>query len=214
MALLSAEITLENQPKNYFCALFNDSSAPALKPGEEPNDNFFETMMKSIVKAASISLIFLSIVAVGNAQKFGYINSAAILNEMPEMKQLKSSLESYQKILQKDGEAKVAAFRQKEQTAAQKKERGEMTPKEEETIVKELQKMQEEIYAYGQKMETDIAEKQQKDMQPILDKVNEAIQSVAKEQGFHYIFDANSGVILYADESTDVTNLVKAKLGI
>jgi outer membrane protein len=51
-------------------------------------------------------------------------------------------------------------------------------------------------------------------MQPILDKVNEAIQSVAKEQGFHYIFDANSGVILYADESTDVTNLVKAKLGI
>lgn len=89
-----------------------------------------------------------------------------------------------------------------------------MTPKEEEQVTAELQKLQEEIYAYSQKAEKEITEKQSQGMEPILKKVNDAIQEVAKEGGFQYIFDAQSGVILYADESTDVTNLVKAKLGL
>ncbi len=148
------------------------------------------------------------------AQKFGYVNSAAILTDMPEMKQMQSTLKAYESILKKDGEAKVAAFQQKQAAAAKKKGEGEMAPKEEETVTTELQKMQEELYAYGQKMEADMAEKQQKEMEPILSKVNTAIQDVAKEGGFQYIFDAQSGVILYADESTDVTTLVKAKLGL
>lgn len=147
------------------------------------------------------------------AQKFGYINSAAILNEMPEMKELRSSLEAHQNILKKDGEAKMAAFQQKAQTAEQKKARGEMTPKEEEQVTAELQKMQEELYAYGQKADEEIAKKQQDGMKPILDKVNGAIEAVAQEGNFQYIFDTQSGVILYADENTDVTALVKAKLG-
>lgn len=148
------------------------------------------------------------------AQKFGYVNSAAILTDLPEMKQMQSTLKAYEAILKKDGEAKVAAFQQKQAAAAKKKGEGEMTPKEEENVTAELQKMQEELYAYGQKMEGDMADKQQKEMEPILTKVNTAIQDVAKEGGFQYIFDAQSGVILYADESTDVTALVKAKLGL
>lgn len=148
------------------------------------------------------------------AQKFGYVNSAAILSTMPEMKQLESTMKAYESILKKDGEAKVTAFQQKQEAAAQKKQRGEMTPKEEETVTAELQKMQEDLYAYSQKMDNDMAEKQQKEMEPILTKVNTAIQDVAKEGNFQYIFDAQSGVILYADESSDVTALVKAKLGL
>ncbi len=171
-------------------------------------------MTKIFVKASLFAALFVCFANLAQAQKFGYVNSGAILTQLPEMKQLESSLEAYQTILKKDGEAKVAAFQQKQESAAQKKQRGEMTPKEEETVTAELQKMQEDLYAYGQKMEADLAAKQQKDMEPILNKVNTAIQDVAKEGGFQYIFDAQSGVILYADESSDVTKLVKAKLGL
>ncbi len=170
-------------------------------------------MKKIVVKVGLLAVLLFSLTNFASAQKFGYVNSAAILNDMPEMKQLRSSLEAFQNILKKDGEAKVSTYQQEEQAAVQKKQRGEMTPKEEEEVMKKLQKMQEEIYAYGQKMEDDIAKKQQDEMQPILDKVNDAIQAVAKEGGFQYIFDAQSGVILYADESTDVTALVKTRLG-
>lgn len=169
--------------------------------------------MKILVKMSLLAVILFTFAGVVNAQKFGYVNSVAILNEMPEMRQLRSTLEAFQTILKKDGEAKVATYKQEEQAALQKKQRGEMTPKEEEEVMKKLQKMQEEIYAYGQKMEDDLAKKQQDEMQPILDKVNNAIQAVAKEEGYQYIFDIQSGVILYADETTDITHLVKAKLG-
>lgn len=176
--------------------------------------NISRTMMKTLIKVGFLTAMLFCFAGVAQAQKFGYVNSAAILSEMPEMKQLQSSLEAYQTILKKDGEAKVAAFQQKQEAAAQKKQRGEMTPKEEETVSAELQKMQDELYAYSQKMESDMATKQQKEMQPVLEKVNTAIQDVAKEGSFQFIFDAQSGVILYAEETADVTKLVKAKLGI
>ncbi len=171
-------------------------------------------MIKTFVKAGLFAAILVSFTGIAQAQKFGYVNSSQLLSEMPEMKQLQSSLEAYHNILKKDGEAKVTAFQQKQEAAAQKKQRGEMTPKEEETVTAELQKMQEDLYAYSQKMDSTMAAKQQKDMEPILEKVNKAIQDVAKEGGYQYIFDAQSGVILYADETTDLTAIVKAKLGI
>ncbi len=176
--------------------------------------NVSSTMIKTFVKTGIFTMLLVCFANLAQAQKFGYVNSAAILSEMPEMKQMQSTLKAYETILKKDGEAKVAAFQQKQEAAAKKKREGEMTPKEEETVTAELQKMQEELYAYGQKMESDMADKQQKEMEPILTKVNTAIQDVAKEGGFQYIFDAQSGVILYADESSDVTKLVKAKLGL
>ena len=170
--------------------------------------------MKIVVKTGLFCAMLFLFAGMATAQKFGYVNSAAILQNMPEMKQMRSNLEAHQNILKKDGEAKVTAYQQEEQAAVQKKQRGEMTPKEEEEVMKKLQTMQEELYAYSQKMEEDMAKKQQDEMQPIVDKVNEAIQAVAKEGGFQYIFDAQSGVILYADESTDITKLVKDKLGL
>ena len=40
---------------------------------------------------------------------------------------------------------------------------------------------------------------------PILDAVNKAMADVAKKQGMMYVFDTGSSVLLYADESLDVT---------
>jgi Skp family chaperone for outer membrane proteins len=48
----------------------------------------------------------------------------------------------------------------------------------------------------------------------VLDKLNEAMKLVAKEQGMNMVFDTGSQVLLYADESLDVTPLVKVKMGI
>lgn len=46
------------------------------------------------------------------------------------------------------------------------------------------------------------------------DKVNNAIKLVAQENGFAYILDMSQGSILYADPTTDISTMVKAKLGI
>ena len=49
---------------------------------------------------------------------------------------------------------------------------------------------------------------------PILKKAEEAINSVAKENKFSYIFDASAGTLLYAQDSDDVLPMVKTKLGL
>lgn len=166
------------------------------------------------MKTGTLAAVLLMFAISVQAQKFGYVNSALVLSEMPEMKQLQSSLEAFQKVKQKEGETKMQAFEQKRNAAAQKKERLEMTPKEEQTVMAELQKMQEELYAFSETAEREVAEKQQKEMAPILEKVNTAINAVAEKGGYQYIFDAQSGVILYADESSDVTEQVMTELGI
>lgn len=169
-------------------------------------------MMKVLFKSLILTAAFILITDVVMAQKIGYVNSGLLVNELPEMKALTSELEAFQSQLKKKGEAEVTKFKQKEQEAVQKKQRGEMTPKEEEVVMADLQKMQENIYAMGADMEKQLAEKQNNGMAPILEKVNTAIKAVADEGGFTYILDTQAGVILYADETADVTALVKAKL--
>ncbi|HHM21192.1 MAG TPA: OmpH family outer membrane protein [Bacteroidetes bacterium] len=169
-------------------------------------------MMKVLFKTGIVLAAFVFLTNALQAQKIGYVNSALVISELPEMKQLQSKLEALQTQLKKKGEAEVAKYKKEEEAAMLKKQRGEMTPKEEEEVMKKLQQMQEKIYAMGADMEKQLAEKQNEGMEPILQKVNDAIKAVASEGGYSYVLDTQSGVILYADESADLTDEVKAKL--
>ena len=75
-------------------------------------------------------------------------------------------------------------------------------------------KREKEIAKFEQDMVKQIQDKRNELLQPIYDKVNAAIKSVATENGYTFIFDVGSGAILYAEESADVSALVKAKLGL
>ncbi len=171
--------------------------------------------MKLILKTGILSLLFLLAFQQSNAQtKLGYINSAAILAEMPDVKQMQSNLEGLQTQLQKKGEQLVSEYQQKQQEAMQRKERGELSPVQEEQILKELQEKEQQIYAFQAEMQQKLAEKEQELLKPILEKINNAIQEVAKSEGYAYIFDLSTGAILYADEALDLTEKIKAKLGL
>ncbi len=156
-----------------------------------------------------VALLFFSMGA--SAQKYGYLNSAAILADMPEVKQMQSNLQALQTQLQKKGQQMLQEYQQKEQDAIARKERGELSPKEEEQMLAELQKMQQDIMNFQQEMQRTLAEKEQELMKPIYDKIQKAIKEVAEEQGYTMIFDA--AALLYADEAADVSALVRAKLG-
>ena len=149
-----------------------------------------------------------------NAQKYAYVNSDVILSKMPEMEQMRSNLEGYQAQLQKKGQKMIEDFQTKQQDAAAKKERGELAPIQEQKILEELQKMQEDLMNYEQEMQNLMMTKQDELLKPILDRVNTAIQDVAKEGGYTMIFDLSSGAVLFADANSDVTALVESKLGL
>jgi outer membrane protein len=73
---------------------------------------------------------------------------------------------------------------------------------------------EEDLGKYEQEVYQKLSEKREQLFKPLLDKVNEAMKTVATEQKLSMVFDSGSQILLYADESLDVTKLVKAKLGV
>ena len=149
-----------------------------------------------------------------SAQKFGYLNSQALLAELPEVQQARTNLETFQKQLQKRGEGMLVDLQNKYKAVQQRVERGELSPKEQETEVAKIKAQESEIGKFEQDMIRQIQEKEATLLQPILDRVNTAIKNVAEENGYQFIFDAGTQVLLFADESTDVSSMVRSKLGI
>lgn len=173
--------------------------------------------MKQITKLFILVLMMAATAFNADAQKFGYLNSAEILSGMTEVKQADSSMEALQKQLQKKGQQMVQGYQTKLQDLQKKEQAGELSPKQIEDEAAKLRTEEEKISKFQQDMEKQIVEKRNTLLQPIFDRVNGAIKDVAKENGYSYIFDRNAAqgsTILYADETQDVTALVKTKLGL
>jgi outer membrane protein len=158
-------------------------------------------------------LICLSMASTGFAQKFGYCNSSALLTDIPEVKAADSDLQAFQSQLTKRGQEMVKSFQEKVAELERKQQSGTISPKDLETQSAKLKEEEAAIGQYEQEVYNKLAQKREELYKPILDRVNKAMSDVALENQFLFVFDSSSQVILYADESLDVTKLVKAKLG-
>ena len=72
--------------------------------------------------------------------------------------------------------------------------------------------MHSEIQKYEQDMVQQLQEKRESLLKPIYDRVNNAINEVAKEKGRKMVVE--QGVLLYGETTLDITATVKSKLGI
>jgi outer membrane protein len=150
----------------------------------------------------------------GFSQKFGYCNSGALLTSIPEVKAADSDLQAFQAQLTKRGQEMVKALQDKAAELDRKEKQGTISPKDLEIQGAKLKEEEALIAKYEQEVYDKLAQKREELFKPILDKVNQAMSDVAKENQFAFVFDQNTQVLLYADESLDVTKLVRAKLGI
>ncbi|MEO6759934.1 MAG: OmpH family outer membrane protein [Saprospiraceae bacterium] len=166
-------------------------------------------MNKSIVLTLAL---LMAVSTVGFSQKFGFCNSSALLSELSDVKAADSELQAFQTQLTKKGQDMVKALQDKAAELQRKKDQGMISPKDFETQQAALQTDQEAIQKYQQEVNDKLTEKRETLYKPLLDKVNTAMSDVAKENGFAMVFDLSTQVILYADESLDVSKLVKAKL--
>ena len=81
------------------------------------------------------------------------------------------------------------------------------------TREKEIQDYDKRIQNFNRMAQQTLSEKEQELLQPVINKVEKAIKAVGEEEGFIYIFDVSSQMILYnSDQSVNVEDMVKAKL--
>jgi outer membrane protein len=77
----------------------------------------------------------------------------------------------------------------------------------------ELADMQNRINNFQQQAQVQLQDKQAELLNPIIEKATNAINAVAKEGGYIYIYDVRTLVYVDTVKSTDISPLVKTKLG-
>jgi len=161
----------------------------------------------------SLGLLISTSSVLSAQQKIGYLNSAMLMSEMPEVRQADQNLDALRKQLLRQGEQMVEALERKFVDAQERYSRGEMTPVEQSRVEQNLQEEQAKIQAFEQQMQENLMKKRNELLSPIIAKINKAVEDAAKEGGFAFILDASAGSILYADDKQDITPIVRRKLG-
>ena len=79
----------------------------------------------------------------------------------------------------------------------------------------EIQEIEQKITTFQQTAYNDLQKKQQDMVTPVIDKVRKAINDVAAENNYTYIFDLSAQSIIYqSPKSNDITAQVKKKLAL
>lgn len=151
------------------------------------------------------------------AQKFAHYDSNAIFSAMPEAKTAQAEIETIYKKYQADIENLAKEF----QTKAEKyqKEDTEATPANiRERHQQELEEMKQRFQQAQQDNSENLQKEQAKKMQPVITKVFNAVDAVAKENGYVYIIDKTAsqqaGIFINESASNDATSAIMKKLGI
>ncbi len=176
-------------------------------------------MKKLFNGAVVVVVLFLSTGIAGAQQKIGHVNSNEIIQAMPEFKTANTEFENLQKT--KEGELQqMGAEYQKKMTAAQDMYRNRSEANKDSVDAKlqalqvELQEIEGRINNVQQVAQEELQKKQEELFAPVFQKANTAVQSVAKEKGYAYVFDVANSSIPYFAGGDDLTADVKTKLGI
>lgn len=170
--------------------------------------------MKRILNVLVI-LVFVSFATISNGQnkpKLGHINSNDLLEKIPGRDSAKTKLEKYAKDVQSQFKGMQGELESKyNDYQANEKNMTELIKK---TKMDELKDLQDRIDNFQKSAQDDMQKKENDLLKPIIDKAKKAIEDVAKENKYTYIFDSASGILLYTDPGDDILPLVKAKLGL
>ena len=165
--------------------------------------------MKKIIFLTLLSLLTLNSIA---QNKFGYIDSQELLILMPERKAAEAEVQNFAKSL----ETQLGSMTAEYQQSVQEYQTNEATYTDlvKQDKIAEITGLEQRIQSFQQNAQQSLQTKEQELLEPILSKARKAIEDVAAEGNYTYIFDKSIGSILYAKESENVLSLVKKKLGL
>lgn len=159
--------------------------------------------------------VILSAVAVSTAQKYAYVDSDYILNNIPEYQDALDILDEFSIQWQKEIEAKFAEvdkLYKDYQAEAVLLPEDMKTQRENEIIQKEKEAKDLQKQRFGR--EGDLFTKRQELVQPIQEKIYNAIETIAETQNYAFVFDkAGSLSILYAKDKFDISDDVLDEVG-
>lgn len=164
--------------------------------------------MKKLSVLFAAVMMFVTVGTV-SAQKVASMDYEAVLSAMPETKKMTTDLDTFSKTKGDELNKQAEAFQkevQQYQAEGAKLTEAQRTAKE-----AELQKKQQNLQQLQQTAQKDLATKRDTAVKPIIEKLNNAVEKVAKANGFDFIIDSTA---LIYKAGPDATALVKKELGL
>lgn len=172
--------------------------------------------IKFFVTAAFVLMTGLFANAQTPAMKIGYTSVDYVLVNLPESKEIDSKLKAEEAQYSKMLQDKIATFQKEYEDF--NKNAGTWSEIIRNDKMKKLENDQTSINEFQQQIQQQIQKKQQTLISPVIEKIQKAIDDVAKENGYTWVFnvDAGNGIvsILVAPKEDDLSNLVFKKMGV
>ena len=139
------------------------------------------------------------------SQKIGYVISPKIFEELPEAQDAQNKLAALDKqlqdtiaVLSQEFQARVEEYQKKETMMNDAAKRAEQ---------QQLQEMQRKASDLAEVKRRQLVDEQEKILNPIREKIRKAIEAIAKEEKYNFVFDKNDQiqVLIYGDVTHDLT---------
>ncbi len=166
--------------------------------------------MKKLVLLAAAAAMTIS--ASAQTLKFAHVNFTELVSLAPEADEARKVISASQKDAEETFQSMYEEYQTKVSQYQQKAETWNQSVRQ--TKEKELSDLQSRIQEFQQSVQQELQQQQSKLMNPIQEKAMKAVEQLAKEGGYIYVFDRSQ--VLYFDpaQSTDLTPAARKAMNI
>lgn len=173
------------------------------------NNYTVHIMIRSVLTLIVVS-VFAGTLTQAQSFKAAFVNSETIIKELPEAQAASKRIEEMGglvrdtlQMMQKDFETRFEQYRKQESLLSADAKR-----KEEEA----LNNLRMRYSQYQEEKTADLGKLRESFLTPIRQKVTDAIAAVAKEDKINMVLDKAAGLVLFAEDKSDITYKVLDRL--
>ena len=164
-------------------------------------------------KLASLFLLFLFVVTASafGQLSIGYLNTQEVMSQMPERSQIEQELNSFIQEKRQELQQKTTEFQ--DAVAEFQQNQDNMSETEIQNREQQLTQMESEMTQFRQGLQQQIQQRRASLLEPLYSKMDEAIGTVAEENGLDFVINEATGngenVVYYAaSNKMDITEQV------
>ena len=166
--------------------------------------------MKKIFIVAVAALVSLSVSA--QNLKFAHVNFTELVQLMPEADEARAAISASTKEAEETYQSMMEEFQNKYSQYQQKASTWTAAIKD--SKEKELSEIQNRIQEFQQNIQQELQQQQAQLMAPIQEKAMQAVEKLAKEGGYIYVFERSQLLFINESQSTDLTPQARKALNI
>lgn len=171
-------------------------------------------MTKKFLSAFALLMLFVTVHSQAQV-RIGFMDVQAVMNELPQMENIRAKLDDYVQQKQQQLQDRTAGFQ--EEVANYQENRASMSVQQQQSREEELAAVEEELRTFQQSIQTEIQQYRQELLAPIYADIDNAIANIAEERDLDFVLNkatmrGENIVQFSAQQSLNITDEVISRI--